>query len=255
MFLANLRGFPKVFQAHGLPSSGVVGDGGHHERNPVFAVGLDGLFEFFNIHVALERVCRLGTKGLVDDAVHGLSAVIEDMGPGGIEGHIEGNHVSLFDEGAENHVLRRPSLVGGNDVIEAENFLYRGLEVEETVRSCIGFVSHQKSSPLVLAHGAGAGIGEKVDVDILGAQAEHVVMPPFEGLFPLFLVGNAYGFHHFDTERFGHNTINHFENSHQSDLQLIWKLISCSLAKLTSRIIALVARGGKLKERKFRTHP
>ena len=209
VLLADLRGFPKILQAHGLTAAGIVGDGGHHQGNPVFAVGFDGLFELPDVHVALEGMGHLGAKGLVDDAVHGFPAVVEDMGPGGIEGHVEGNHVSLFEEGAENHVFRRPPLMSGNDVVEAENILYRCLEVEEAVRSRIGFIPHHKGRPLVLAHGAGAGIGEKIDVDILGAQAEHVEMPPLKGLFPLFLVGNAYGFHHFDTERFGHDAINH----------------------------------------------
>ena len=95
-------------------------------------------------------------EGFVDDAVHGGRLRVEDVPPGGVEGHVEGDHVPLLHEGAEDHVLGCAALVDGNGVVEAQDVLHRLLQVVEAVRTGVGLVAHHDGRPLLLAHGARA---------------------------------------------------------------------------------------------------
>ncbi|OPZ58435.1 MAG: hypothetical protein BWY88_01042 [Synergistetes bacterium ADurb.Bin520] len=169
----------------------------------------DGGLELGDVHVALEGEQALRVEGLVDDAVDGNAPGVEGMGQGGIEGHVEGKDVTGLHQGAEDHVLRRPPLVGGDDVVEAQHFLDGVLQGVEAVRPGVGLVSLHEGGPLVLAHGAGAGVGEEIDVDVLRPQAEHVEMPRLQGLFPGGGVGDGDGLHHFDAEGLGLHAHNH----------------------------------------------
>ena len=146
---------PEVLQAHGLSSAGVVGDGHHDEGNVPPVVG-EGLFKLGDVHVALEGVRVLPVEGLLDDAVHGGCLRVEDVPPGGVEGHVEGNHVPFLHERAEDHVLGGPALVDGNGVVEAQDVLHRLLQAVEAVRPGVGLVAHHDGGPLLLAHGARA---------------------------------------------------------------------------------------------------
>jgi hypothetical protein len=53
-------------------------------------------------------------------------------------------------------------------------------------RACIGLVAAHDRRPLLLAHRAGAGVGQQVDEDIFGFEGEEVVACFFERGFALF---------------------------------------------------------------------
>ncbi len=86
-------------------------------------------------------------------------------------------------------MLGPATLVGGNDVLVAIIGLDGLFQMVEIATAGIGFVAQHQARPLAVAHGAGAAIGQQVDVDILRAQEEGVVtrlshrpLPVFGGL-------------------------------------------------------------------------
>ena len=67
----------------------------------------------------------------------------------------------------------------------AEDFLDGIFEAVEAAAAGVAFVAFHDGGPLVRGHGAGAGIGEQVDQDIVGGQKEQVVVRGFEQLLAL----------------------------------------------------------------------
>ena len=60
----------------------------------------------------------------------------------------------------------------GDDVPVAEDILNGILEAIEAAAAGVAFVAFHDGGPLVGGHGAGAGVGEQVDEDIVGGEQE-----------------------------------------------------------------------------------
>jgi hypothetical protein len=82
----------------------------------------------------------------------------------------------------------------------AEDVLDGVAEADEAAAAGIALVAFHDGGPLVGGHGAGAGVGEQVDEDVVGREQEHVVVRGFEELFALGAGGPADGLDAFDAE-------------------------------------------------------
>ena len=92
--------------------------------------------------------------------------------------------------------------MGGDEMLEAEDLLHGFRQAMIRARAGIGFIAPHDGSPLVLAHRAGAGIGQQIDEDIFGSQGEHVVAGLEHGGLAGFRRDQADGFDALDAERF-----------------------------------------------------
>ena len=196
----------QVLQTHGLTAAGVVGDGDHDEGNFV-TVGLESLLQLAEVHVALERQLDFGLEGGIDNTVYGFGLRVEHVCTGGVEGHVDGNVVAGLHQRTDENVFGSTSLMGGNDVVKAHDFLHGRLETIEAVRARVGFVAEHEGRPLFLAHGSGTGVGEQVDVHVFGLEGEHVVMGFLERLLAFFPAGEMDAFDGFEAERFRQCTL------------------------------------------------
>jgi len=203
VFLRDGGDLSEVRQAYRLTAARVVRDGDHDEGDARLAVLRDGFFELRDVDVPLERVLVGAVEGFVDHAVHGGRLAVEDVPPGGVEGHVEGDDVALLDERAEDDVFGCAPLMDGNGVVEAEHLLDCLLQVEEAVGAGVGLVAHHDGGPLLLAHRACSGVGEEVDIDVRAAETEHVETGCFKRFLALVLAGNADRFYHLDAKRLG----------------------------------------------------
>ena len=141
--------------------------------------------------------------GFIDHQIQRFSAVVFHIGPGGVEVDIVGNDHPFLQDGGKQQVLRHPSLVGGNDVLEAENVVHGIFEVVIIFAAGIGLVAQHHSGPLVIAHGRSAAVGEQIDVDCFRRQVKDIVAGFPDQMFPLLAGGAANRLHHLDAERFG----------------------------------------------------
>ena len=76
---------------------------------------------------------------------------------------------------AGEDVLGAAALVGGHDVVVAVILADRFFQVVEILAAGVGLVAQHHACPLPVAHGAGAAVGEQVDVDVVGAEQEGVI--------------------------------------------------------------------------------
>ena len=175
MAVGDLAHRADVGDGHGLAAARVVRDREEDERDPLRPDLPDEGAKLLRVHVPLERGDRRGIERLLDGEVDGLPAVREDVRPRRVEVHVVRDDVAWLEGRREEDVLRRPSLMGGEEVAEPEDVAYGRLEPLEALASGVGLVTAHQGGPLVLAHGAGPGVGQQVDVDVLGAKVEHVV--------------------------------------------------------------------------------
>ena len=125
------------------------------------------------------------------------------MALGGVEVGIAGDDAAFLDEIGEKDVLGRAALVCRDDVGHAEEFLDGGFELVERTGARIALVAHHEGGPLAVGHGAGAGIGQEVDVNLLGLELKNVVMRFFEPLLALLTGAAADRLDHLDLPGFG----------------------------------------------------
>ena len=130
ILVAQLAGVLDVLHRHGLAANGVVGHGQYHEGN-ITLVLLEHLLQLLERNVALEGELELGVLGLVDGDVDGLGLAGLDVTLGGVEVGVTGNDVAFLHQIREQHVLGSTALVGGDDILEAEDALYHALELVE----------------------------------------------------------------------------------------------------------------------------
>ena len=88
----------------------------------------------------------------------------------------------------EQDPLGRASLVRRDDVAEAGEVLHDVLEPVERSAAGIRLVALHQRAPLRRRHRAGAGIGQQVDEDVVGAQQEDVVARLLERVHALLRV-------------------------------------------------------------------
>ena len=158
---------PQVLHRYGLPAGRVVGYGHDDER---YAVGvlLQGALQLGRVNVALERYFELRLLGLVDGAVESGGLAPLYVALGSVEVRVARHYVAFVYEVREEHVLRRAALVGGYHVVEAREPRDGFLEPEERLCPRVALVAHHQRGPLPVAHGSGAGVGDEVDVHLVG---------------------------------------------------------------------------------------
>ncbi len=199
--MAEFAGLADVLHRYGLATDGVVGDGEDHKGN-IALVLLKDLLEFLEVDITLEGDLKLGVVGLLDGDVDGESLAALDVALGGVEVGVAGDDVARFNEIAEEDVLGSTALVGRDDILEAGQLGDGVFHMIERTGTAVAFVAHHHSSPLAVAHSAGAAVGEEVDVDIVRFQHKYILVGFVEPLFALFAGGFLNGFYHFDFPRF-----------------------------------------------------
>ena len=102
---------------------------------------------------------------------------------------------------AEQDAFGGAALVGGNDVLVAEDVLHGVAEAVEALAAGVALVALHDGGPLVGGHGAGTGVGEQIDEHVVGRQEKEVVVRGPEQLLALGAGGPANGFDALDAER------------------------------------------------------
>ncbi len=159
-------------------------------------------FKRGDVHIALEVQPRLGVGGFGEGKIHGARSGEFDVGAGGIEVSVGGDDVAGLAHDGEQNALGGPALMGGNHVAQAGEFVGDALEAKETLAARVGFIAAHERGPLFGGHGAGAGIGEKVDQNVVGFDEEEVVPGLLEIALALLGGGVMERFHALDPERF-----------------------------------------------------
>src|SRR5690606_14250237 len=220
---------PQVFQRHGLAAHRVVGHGDDDAGDarsaaarPItaraFNVGgplavrshpvaasrrlLQKLFQGGHVHVAFERMVRRRVARFRDGQVHGPQAVAHDVGPGRVEVGVAHHRLAFLPDAAEQHVLRAPPLVGGDDVLKPRLPGHRLPQPAAVGAARVRFVAEEHARPLAVAHGAGAAVGQQVDNDLLRRQGEQIVAGFFNPAQPLLAAGQHERFYDFGAIRF-----------------------------------------------------
>ena len=151
------------------------------------------------------------------------------MSLGGVEMGVAGKDVALLDNAGEKHVLSGTALVCGKHVGKSGQHLYSIFQpVERTGAgitlvalhdggpllvahgACAGvgkqvdehIVALQQEGPLLVAHGACTGVGQQVDEYIVALQQEEVVLGLFNPFLALLAGAFSDGLHHLDSVRF-----------------------------------------------------
>src|SRR5690554_2462147 len=140
--------------------------------------------------------------GLILDDIHKDAAIGFLMVPSGGKVHIPRDILTRLDGNLGEDVLCAPSLMGGDQMGNAEDFLHRLLQMLKVLAPGIGLVAQHQPSPLLIAHGVGATVGKQVDVDIFGVNKEGVVTGLLDNPFPLLSGCHLHRLYAFNTERF-----------------------------------------------------
>ncbi len=153
------------------------------------------------------RIAGLGAR-----QVDGLRAHEFDIGARGIEMGVVGHHVALLAHDVEQNAFGGAALVGGNDVTVAEDVLHRVAEVIEALAAGVAFVAFHDAGPLMSGHGAGAGIGEQVDQNVVGRKQEQVVVGGAQQFLALLAGSPANGLNALDAEGLNNRLGSHGKN-------------------------------------------
>ena len=113
--------------------------------------------------------------------VDGLRAAELDVGARRVEMGVVRHDLAGTADDREEDLLGGPTLVRGDDVLEGEELLDRLEEPVPGRGPCVALVAVLDGGPLVAAHGAGAGVGQQVDDDVIRVQVEEVVARVLEG--------------------------------------------------------------------------
>jgi hypothetical protein len=199
--LAQGRGGVDVGEADRLAAAGVVRDGDHHERDAA-PVLRQAAFERDEVDVALEggregRLCGLGAAQIQRRGADGL-----EVGAGGVEMRVVRHDVAGAARGGEQDALGRAALVRGDDVAITGDLAHGRLEAEERAGPGVGFIAGHHAGPLGGGHGAGAGVGQQVDDDVLRLEEKEIVVGGGQRGGALLAGGEADGLDRLDAKRF-----------------------------------------------------
>ena len=167
ILIADRSDGPQVHHRHWLATAGVVRDRDHHQRDPLHAPSLDGAPQRIHVHIALERQDRGRIPTLRGNHVQRLRALVLDVRPGRIEVCVVGDGVAVADRDREEDLLCRPSLVGGDDVPIAGEVTDDFLEAVERTAASVRLVAKHHPGPLLRRHGAGSGVGQQIDDNLV----------------------------------------------------------------------------------------
>ncbi len=201
MLVAHCAHGPQVGERDRLPAAGVVRHRHHDEGDAVHADFGDGLPQRVDIHVALERMKRRRVATLGNHQIPRLGVLVLDVGAGRVEVRVVGNDVARLQHHGEEDALRRPALVGRDDLGEAGELLDRVTEAVVRLAAGVGLVAVHHPGPLLRRHRPGARVGEQVDDHLVGVEPEEVVPGSFERPFPLLTSGEIDGLDAVDAER------------------------------------------------------
>ena len=169
----------------------------------VSSVGVDDSPQLVEVDVALERVEVVGIVGLIDDDVDEDAAGQLLVQARRREVHVAGHVLAGLDDGTADQVFRAAPLVGGDQVAVAVDALHRLFQVVEVAAAGVGLVAQHHARPLAVAHGAGAAVGQQVNVDVVGAEQEGVEAGFGQGALAAGAVNDVERLDHFDLPRFG----------------------------------------------------
>jgi hypothetical protein len=170
-----LTDLAQVGEAHRLAARHVHRRRDRDVRHARRAMALHDGVELREIHVPFERVLRRGIVRLVDDhVVEGATRELL-MRPRGSEVHVAGDVIARRNEDVRQNVLGTTSLVGRNEVRVAVVLANGALERVEVSRARVRFVTQHHAGPLPVGHRARPGVGEQVDVHVVGPEQERVV--------------------------------------------------------------------------------
>ena len=116
-----------------------------------------------------------------------------DVAARGVKVRVVGHKGTGFDHDAKQDVLGSAALVRRDDLLETEDVLDRVAEAEPAARAGVGLVAAHHCTPGLGRHGAGTGIGQQVDDDVLGTQQERVVVRVADQLLALSRVVSLMG--------------------------------------------------------------
>ena len=135
----------------------------------------DERVELVEVDVALERMPALGIVCLVADDVDEDAPGTLLVEPRRREVHVPGNELSGPDRDLADQVLGAAPLVRRHDMRVAVVAPDRRFEAVEVAAPGVRLVAEHHAGPLAVAHRVRAGVGEEIDVDVVGAQQEGVV--------------------------------------------------------------------------------
>ncbi len=102
---------------------------------------------------------------------------------------------------AEQDAFGGAALVRGDHVLVAEDVLDGIAKAVEAAAAGVALVAFHDGGPLVRGHGAGAGIGEQVDEDVVRREQKQIVVRGTQQMLALLAGGPADRLDALDTER------------------------------------------------------
>src|SRR6056297_2554941 len=99
-------------------------------------------------------------KSFVNGTIDGMRTTKLNMSFGCIEMAVARNNISGFNQNREKHIFSSASLMSWEEMIKTQNIFERLFHVVITPCSGIRLVASHHSSPLLVAHGTGSGIGK-----------------------------------------------------------------------------------------------
>ncbi len=192
-----------VRHADRLAARHVHGGREAHVGDVAGALLADQALELREVHVTLERRAVGRVVRCVHDHVDEDAARQFLVQARGGEVHVAGHVLPLADRDLADQVFRAAALVGRHDVLVTVVRLDRRLEAVEVAAAGVGLVAEHHAGPLAVAHGAGAAVGQQVDVDVVGAQQEGVVARVGQRALAVLAPRHAQRLDHLDLPRLG----------------------------------------------------
>ena len=174
----------QILERHRLAAAGVVGDGDHHQRHAI-SFCLQERTQRRQVHVAFERVLGGRLAAVGDHQIECARAGVFDVCAGGVEMRVVGDDHAGAGNRAEQDPLRRPALMGRDDVGKRKQLLHRRDKRKPGRRAGVALIPVLDCRPLIAGHRAGAGVGQQIDQHILGAEIEQVVAGLRQGFLAL----------------------------------------------------------------------
>jgi hypothetical protein len=138
-----------------------------------------------DIHVAFEGKLQGRLPALGDEQVYSLGAHELDVGARCIEMSVIRNDVTFLARDFKQNAFCRTTLVSGDDMFVADDFVDRVAEAIEASASGVALIALHDRSPLVRGHGSGSRVSEEIDEHIICWQEEEVVVRGFQQFFAL----------------------------------------------------------------------
>ena len=133
--------------------------------------------------------------------VHRLRPRMLHVRPRRVEMRVGRHHLPLPPRQREQNLLRRPSLVHRDDVLEPRQRPHRLLKAVETPRPRVGLVPVHHARPLPGAHRRRPAVRQQIDHHILRPHQERIVKRLLQNPLPLFPRREPDRLHTLDPER------------------------------------------------------